>query len=58
LEEKLEMEKKRQEQDTQSVFNIRKMFKFGTNEFQVFTKNDKQTQRPYSAYTSDIMDNI
>ena len=40
------------------MFNIRKMFKFGTNEFQVFTKNDKSSQRPYSAYTSDIMDNI
>ena len=40
------------------MFNIRKMFKFGTNEFQVFVKNDKQSHRPYSAYTSDIMDNI
>ena len=40
------------------MLNIRKMFKFGTNDFQVLVKNDKQSLRPYSAYTNDIMDNI
>lgn len=58
IEEKLDRERQRQDQDTQSVLNIRKMFKFGTNDFQVFVKNDKQSLRPYSAYTNDIMDNI
>ena len=58
IEEKLELERQRQDQDTQSVLNIRKMFKFGTNDFQVFVKNDKQSLRPYSAYTNDIMDTI
>ena len=47
--------------DTQSVFEIRKLFKFG-NEFGEFVKRDtnnrskKSEQRPVSAYTCGIID--
>jgi len=59
LEDKLQKERVREDGDTQSVFDIRKMYKFGTNDFQCFLKKDnKNTHRPYSAYNNDILDSI
>ena len=52
------------EQDTQNVFEIRKLFKFGS-EFQDFIKQKEKTggkdingSRPVSAYTTNLMDTI
>jgi Mg2+ and Co2+ transporter CorA len=61
-----EMERKRQMEDTQSVFEIRKLFKFG-NDFQEFIKSKERAgasskkisaSRPVSAYTTNLMDQI
>lgn len=58
-EAKEEVERKRKEQDTQSVFEIRKLFKFD-NEFIDYVKKGgvDSAQRPVSAYTSGLMEQI
>ncbi len=54
--EKAMKERQRQQEDTHSVFEIRKLFKFD-NEFSEFVK-EKGVQRPVSAYTSGLMEQI
>lgn len=54
-EERLLKERLRQEEDTQSVFEIRKLFKFD-NEFGEYIK--KGETRPVSAYTTGLMEQI
>jgi hypothetical protein len=54
-EEKREKERLRKEEDTQSVFEIRKLFRWDT-EFGDYVK--KGEQRPVSAYTSGLMEQI
>ena len=55
-EARLEKEKKRKQEDTQSVFEIRKLFKFD-NQFGDFVK-ERGVQRPVSAYTTGLMEQI
>lgn len=55
-EQRLKKERLRLEEQSQSVFEIRKLFKFGT-EFQDFVKKDPAS-RPVSAYTSGLMEQI
>lgn len=56
VEEAKEVEKRRQEDASASVFEIRKLFKFDSK-FNDFVKKDG-TQRPVSAYTTGLMENI
>lgn len=45
------------EQDTQSVFEIRKLFRFDKH-FTDYAKKDITMTRPVSAYTTGLIDNI
>lgn len=45
------------EQDTQSVFEIRKLFRFDKT-FTDYAKKDIAMTRPVSAYTTGLIDNI
>jgi hypothetical protein len=55
-EEKNQRELRRKEEDTKSVFEIRKLFKFD-NDFTDYVKKDN-AQRPVSAYTTGLVEHI